>query len=212
MFELSRIAKGDFLSRTFVHSKGCNTLWGPLRTMQPGGAVVLHIRKAEYYCIYFTSYSRESRDRTAQRPPNSVGNSQAPRSSSSSSSTFISRPTPLRAYAVLTTGGAHPPMIKPIFLSIHWLHPSKLRIACFFHSKEWKNGYTFRFWVLLISQFHRFIYSESTIQWRTSSFKLLFFKIISLGGSRLMILKNKWMKKWTHRSSIHLPLIQKTQI
>ena len=31
-------------------------------------------------------------------------------SSSSSSSTFISRPTPLRAYAVLTTGGTPPPM------------------------------------------------------------------------------------------------------
>ena len=66
-------------------------------------------------------------------------------SSSSSSSRFISRPTPLRAYAVLTMGGTPPPMTKPIFLSIHWLHPLKLRVACFFHPKEWKEGYTFCF-------------------------------------------------------------------
>ena len=52
-------------------------------------------------------------------------------SSSSSSSMFISRPTPLRAYAVLILSGTPPPMTKLNSLNVHSLHPSKLHVTRF---------------------------------------------------------------------------------
>ena len=57
-------------------------------------------------------------------------------SSSSGSSRFISRATPLRAYTVLSMGGTPPPMTKPIFLSINWLHSLELHVIRFFHCME----------------------------------------------------------------------------
>ena len=49
----------------------------------------------------------------------------------SSSSMFISRPTPLRAYAVLTLSGASPLMTTLNSLNVHSLHPLKLHATRF---------------------------------------------------------------------------------